>query len=86
MATVSLRVPDDLKRRMEEHGEVNWSAVLRESIEDELAELESRRLAHAVGTSERLSGEIDPNEVEDRDSADLVREWRERRYGPESPR
>lgn len=84
MATVSLRVPDDLKERMEEYDEINWSAVLRRHLEEELAELEHRNLAHAVATSERLSQHIDEDEVADRNSADVIREFRESRYAGES--
>lgn len=81
MSTVSFRVPDDLRERMEEHDEVNWSAVLREHLRRELDELEERDLARAVAASERLSAAIDPEKVADQNSAELVREWRERRYG-----
>lgn len=81
MATVSVRVPDDLKRRMEELDAVNWSAVIREHIRDELGEREERSLARAVAASERLSAAIDPADVADLNTADDIREWRDRRSG-----
>lgn len=81
MATVSLRVPDDLKEKMDEHGEINWSAVIRANIEEEIERLESRSIGHAVATSERLSGEIDEAEVKDENTAETIREWRDNRYG-----
>jgi len=81
MATVSFRVPEELKERMDEHGEINWSAVLRSNIEEEVERLDSRSVGHAVATSERLSGEIVKADVEDENTADTVREWRDRRYG-----
>ena len=84
MATVSLRVPDELKRKMDEHGEINWSAVLRANIKDEIERLESRRIGHAVATSERLSNEIDEAEVRDQNTAEIIREWRDERYGADS--
>jgi predicted DNA-binding protein len=83
MGTVSFRVPDEVKARMEEHAEINWSAVLRGYIEEELRELEERNLAHAVATSERLSSGIDPERVASANSAETVREFRDRRYGTE---
>ncbi|MDY6819490.1 MAG: hypothetical protein SVG88_12590 [Halobacteriales archaeon] len=83
MASVSVRVPDDVKARMEEHDEVNWSAVLREYIEEELHSLESRNIAHAVATSERLSSAIDADEVATTNTADTIREFRDTRYGAE---
>jgi len=83
MGSVSFRVPDDVKARMEEHDEVNWSAVLRDHIEEELRDLESRDIAHAVATSERLSSAIDPDEVATTNTAETIREFRETRYGEE---
>lgn len=84
MATVSIRVPDDVKERMEAHGEINWSAVIRADIEEELEELESRSIAHAVATSERLSHAIDADDVAEENTADTIREWRDKRHGPDS--
>ena len=84
MATVSLRVSDALKEKMNEHDEINWSAVIRANIEEEIARLESRSIGHAVATSERLSNEIDKVEVKDVNTAETIREWRDKRYGAES--
>ncbi|PSP95987.1 hypothetical protein BRC91_00325 [Halobacteriales archaeon QS_4_62_28] len=81
MASVSLRVPDELKRKMDEHSEINWSAVIRANIEEEIGRLESRSIGHAVATSERLSNEIDEREVKDENTAETIRKWREKRYG-----
>lgn len=84
MATVSFRVPDDVKAKMEEHDEINWSALLRRYIEEEIDDLDDRNVAHAVATSERLSQEIDEAEVAETNTADVIREFRDRRYGSES--
>ncbi|SEO00681.1 hypothetical protein SAMN05216388_100729 [Halorientalis persicus] len=83
MASVSFRVPDEVKARMEEHDEINWSAVLRDHIEEELHSLESRNIAHAVATSERLSSAIDADEVATTNTAETIREFRDTRYGAE---
>jgi len=83
MGTVSFRVPDEIKARMEEYDEINWSAVLRDHIEEELHSLESRNIAHAVATSERLSSAIDADEVATTNTAETIREFRETRYGEE---
>jgi hypothetical protein len=84
MATVSLRVPDDVKEKMDEHGEINWSAVIRSQLEEEIARLESRSIGHAVATSERLSNGIDEADVADENTAEVIREWRDERYGADS--
>lgn len=82
MATVSVRVSDELKERMEALETVNWSAVIREHIREELEAREERSLAKAVAKSERLSATVDPDEVADVNTAEVIREWRDRRYGP----
>ena len=83
MGTVSFRVPDEVKAQMEEHDDINWSAVLRDHIEEELHSLDSRSIAHAVATSERLSGAIDAEEVATTNTAKQIREFRETRYSEE---
>lgn len=83
MGSVSFRVSDEVKARMEEHDDVNWSAVLREHIAEELRELESRNVAHAVATSERLSSAIDAEEVAATNTAETIRTFRDTRYGEE---
>jgi hypothetical protein len=84
MATVSLRVPDALKEKMDEHSEINWSAVIRSNLEEEIERLESRNIGHAVAVSERLSKEIGEENVTDTNTADTIREWRDTRYGMDS--
>jgi Arc/MetJ-type ribon-helix-helix transcriptional regulator len=84
MATVSLRVPDELKQKMDEHDEINWSAVIRAHLEEEIGRLESRSVGHAVATSERLSTAIDEEDVADDNTAEAIRAWREKRYGAPS--
>ena len=84
MATVSFRVSEEMKQRMDEHEEINWSAILRRRVAEELDELATRNLAHAVATSERLSQTVDEAAVRETNSADVIRAFRERRYGEES--
>lgn len=84
MATVSFRVPEELKERMEEHDEINWSALLRRSLEEEIGDLEDPGVTRALATSERLSREIDPADVGEGDTAEVIREFRDARYGGES--
>jgi hypothetical protein len=68
---------------MEEHDEINWSAVLRGHIKQELHTLESRNIAHAVATSERLSSAINADEVATINTAEQIRESRDTRYSGE---
>lgn len=39
MVSVTLSVPEEMKAEMDEHPEINWSEVARQSIEQKLAEL-----------------------------------------------
>lgn len=52
MATISFYISDKLKEKMDEHGEISWSAVLRSNIENKLDRSGSRNIAHAVATSD----------------------------------
>ena len=81
MRTVSFRVPEELSDRMQEEDDVNWSAVLRRLLEGELRNREVQNMAHAVATSERLSGAIDSREVAETNTAETVRAFRDSRYG-----
>ena len=40
MPTVTVSVDEQLKQRMEEHPEINWSEVTRQAIEEKISELE----------------------------------------------
>ena len=40
MASVSVSVSDDMKRKLEEFDTVNWSAVARKAFESQLSKLE----------------------------------------------
>lgn len=54
MSKISVRVPEDLKKKMERHKEVNWSEVVRESIQDHLTKLE---LVESISSRSKLSEE-----------------------------
>ena len=78
MSIVTVRVDEDTKRKMDRLGHVNWSGVLREAIQKKLEQESSRDLAKAVVLNERVKRDA----PEGWDSAEAIRFWRERRYGP----
>lgn len=41
MANVTVSVDDDLKARMDDHPEINWSQVARDAFEEKLVDLET---------------------------------------------
>lgn len=59
MANVTLRVPDDLKARLEHHKEVNWSEVARHAMADHLYKIE---LLEKIAAKSRLT-ERDVEEI-----------------------
>lgn len=84
MPTISIRVDETLKQQMDRHPEINWSAEIRQHIDSVLGEKKEREVAKAVLVSERLSQSVDADALENHDSTALIRDWREKRYGPDS--
>lgn len=54
MVSVTLSVPEEMKAEMEEHPEINWSEVARQSIDQKLAEL---RFLEAFKADSELTAE-----------------------------
>jgi len=77
MTTVSVRVDDELKRRMDRLKHINWSEVIRRAIINTLEEEEGRNLARAVLLNERIRKKA----PEGWSSMEVIRYWREHRYG-----
>lgn len=50
MPTITLSVPDDLKREMDESREINWSEVAREAIRVKIAQLKILKTITAKST------------------------------------
>lgn len=64
---MTIRLPDDLKQRLDDHPEINWSEVARQSMQqyldrlelaDELASESQLTEAEAEELGERLKHEI----------------------------
>ena len=70
VSNVTIRVPDELKRRMEEHGNVNWSEVARRAFEETIQRQEMRRAAEEIRAMRKRSGP-------DWDGAAEIRKWRD---------
>ena len=52
MPNVTIRVPDDLKAEMDDHPEINWSEVARESMREYLRKL---RVAEEIADESQLT-------------------------------
>ena len=91
MTSITVRVPDELRKRMKKLSEINWSEVVRKAIEgrvalemarrekDKESILEAGKQIDAV--YERLKAEYGAIKF---DSSETVRYWRDRRYGATS--
>ena len=77
MSIVSVRVSEEIKKRMNKLKHINWSEVIREAILKALREEEGRNLAKAVLINERIRKKA----PEKWDSTKVIRSWRNHRYG-----
>ncbi len=76
MGIISVRVSEDVKRRMERLKHINWSQVVREAIMRVLEEEEGRNLARAVLLNEKVRKKAPAGW----NSTEVIRYWREHRY------
>lgn len=78
--TVSVRMGEDIRNQMRLHDEVNWSAVIRNSVVEKLDELD----AIDVKMAKKASEEIDIMRakykfVKGKTTTEIIREWRDKR-------
>jgi len=82
MAIISVRVSDEIKKRMDRLRHINWSEVIRRAIVKTLEEEEGRNLAKAVLLNEKIRKRA----PEGWSSVEAIRYWREHRYGTSGKR
>ena len=80
-AIISVRINKELKEKMKAQEEINWSAVLRRAIIENLEnkkkiDLEKRKKAFAMMDKLRKKGAFDGG----RNSTEIIREWRDKRH------
>lgn len=78
---ITVRVPEELKRKMREFDYINWSEVVRKAIEERVAIEERRKLREqAARAMDEIRGRIlrdyGPTNY---DSAEVIRFWRDLR-------
>ena len=74
MASVSVRIPEDLKKKMEEIPWINWSEILRQAIYDAVENQSRGNQANAILLNERVRKKAPDNW----DSTDIIRRSRRR--------
>ena len=77
MAIISVRVSEEIKKRMEKLKHINWSEVIRKAIIEVLEEEEGRNLARAVLLNEKIRKKAPKGWS----STEVIRFWREHHYG-----
>lgn len=72
MATITIRIDPEIKRRMRRYNYINWSEVIRRAILEKLNEEEKKNLAEALLINEELRREA----PEGWDSTEVIKKWR----------
>jgi hypothetical protein len=75
MPTITVNVDDDLKERMDNHPEINWSEVTRQAIEEKIEALE---------VMDELTSESELTESDVQEIADKINESGRKRVDEES--
>jgi hypothetical protein len=75
MPSITVNVDDDLKERMDEHPEINWSEVTRQAIQEKIEALE---------VMDELTSESKLTERDVREIADKINESGRERVDEES--
>ncbi|MHC3437863.1 hypothetical protein ACYJ1Y_07075 [Natrialbaceae archaeon A-gly3] len=75
MPSITVNVDDDLKERMENHPEINWSEVTRQAIQEKIEALEMM---------DELTSESELTERDVREIADKINERGRKRVEEES--
>ena len=76
--TFTIRIPRKLAERMRKFKEINWSEVVRKSIEEYLKKLEEARTVVDASelVEELLSHGVDPKDLEPRSYEEEVKYYR----------
>jgi len=74
---ISVRIDADLKKSMESLKHINWSEILRQAILKTIQNEKERDMARAV----LLNDKIRKKAPEGFNSTDIIRDFRENRYG-----
>ena len=75
MPSITVNVDDDLKERMEEHPEINWSEVTRQAIQEKIETLD---------VMDELTSKSDLTESDVAEIADKINESARQRVEEES--
>ncbi len=77
MPVISVRISKELKEKMDRMKHIKWSEVIRQAIVEKINQEEGRNMAKAVLITERIRNSI----ASGGDTTEIIRYWREKRYG-----
>lgn len=78
--TISLRVDKSIHQEMKHHNQINWSAVLRNSIVQRLEDLDNIDTVRAEVASKTIDALRSAKLfTKGKKSVEVIREWREKR-------
>jgi hypothetical protein len=91
MAIVNVRIPDDLKTRMSNLPELNWSEIVREAIESKISSERRRakdreKIRGALKAQDRIAETLVRRYAGSWKGTEVVRYWREHRYSSSTRR
>lgn len=72
MASITVRIPEELRKKMSRLNGVNWSEVVRSAIELEVKKVRMREASRRIDSLREKS-------TVKWDSVKVIREWREKR-------
>ncbi|MHA1713185.1 MAG: DUF6290 family protein [Candidatus Ranarchaeia archaeon] len=75
MTVISIRVAEDLKKKMEKMKHINWSEIVRKAIQEKIEQQGHKNIAKAVLINEEIRKSAPP----EFDSTEIIRQWREKR-------
>jgi len=75
LATITIRIDPEIKRRMKKLSYINWSEVVRRAIIEKLCEEEEKNIAEALLINEKLRRRA----PKDWDSTEVIKHWRKLR-------
>ena len=70
MVNITLALPDELKKELQKHKEVNWSAVIRRALLEHLKKIE---IAEAIASKSKLT-QKDADEIARKIKRDMAKE------------
>jgi len=73
MPNMTIRVPDDLKESLDDHPEINWSEVARQSMQEYLYRL---NVAEEIASESQLSKD-DATDLSEKVKHDIAEHYRE---------